>query len=578
MNFLGILLLLFQLQPATVSGTVTKPDGREPLAGAMVILYPSGATQASRIRSAISEDDGRFAVLDIEPGEYRIEVQSPFYGVVAYGQRKPGGPGTIVTLAAGQRLSDLKLSMVPTGTISGRVTGRTGEPLVYATVQALKYLYQDGKRVLSVAQNTITDDRGEYRLFWLNAGKYIVVSAPRNYPIGTTAVGPQRPGEAIRGNSSLPISLRGFTSGVAEALLDGANQVKRILEDGTSQEEAWMPTYYPATTDRTQAVPVEVTGSSTVVGINLTLGPSPVQRVRGRVTNPAVQTTVSLASATQGTSGRAITVGASLQDGSFQFGGVAPGPYVLTAQGGIGLSSAAVAVLVEDRDVEGVAIALVPPITVTVNISAEGVAASALTGFTGALRPDVDPLPGGFSMSNLRATNAVLVGNVMTFVGVQPGDYQFHINQIVVREQRDNPQPLYIKSVRVGREDAMNTLHVSSSLTEPVEVVLTTGKGSLDGVALNRSGNPAASATVVLVPTTARKRLTLYQTVVTGSDGKFKFPEVPPGDYKLFAWDDIETGAWANAEFLQPYELRGRAVRVSETSKEEVQLSVIYNP
>ena len=82
----------------------------------------------------------------------------------------------------------------------------------------------------------------------------------------------------------------------------------------------------------------------------------------------------------------------------------------------------------------------------------------------------------------------------------------------------------------------------------------------------------------MLVPTNARKRTALYKTLVTGSDGKFRFQEIPPGDYKLFAWEDIETGAWENAEFMRPYESRGRAVRVSENGKEEVQLNVIYNP
>ena len=109
-------------------------------------------------------------------------------------------------------------------------------------------------------------------------------------------------------------------------------------------------------------------------------------------------------------------------------------------------------------------------------------------------------------------------------------------------------------------------------------MVLTTETGSVEGVAIDRTGDPAANVTVVLVPATARKRTTLYKSLVTGSDGKFRFQEIPPGDYKLFAWDDIETGAWENPEFMRPYEPRGRAIRVSENGKEAVQLNVIYNP
>jgi hypothetical protein len=107
---------------------------------------------------------------------------------------------------------------------------------------------------------------------------------------------------------------------------------------------------------------------------------------------------------------------------------------------------------------------------------------------------------------------------------------------------------------------------------------LTTETGSVEGVAIGRTGDPAANVTVVLVPANARKRTNLYQTLVTGRDGKFRFQEVPPGDYKLFSWEDIETGAWQDEEFVRPFESRGRAVRVSEHSKEDVQLNVIQNP
>ena len=111
-----------------------------------------------------------------------------------------------------------------------------------------------------------------------------------------------------------------------------------------------------------------------------------------------------------------------------------------------------------------------------------------------------------------------------------------------------------------------------------LDVVLTTGTGSVNGTALGRAGDPAASVTVVLVPTTARKRTALYQAVVTGSDGKFGFQEVPPGDYKLFAWDDVETGAWQDPDFIRNYESKGLLVHVAEKGKEDVQLTVIYNP
>lgn len=588
MNILRVALLLFQVQLGSVSGIIMKPGGTEPLPGATVTLSPAASNQAgatvtlnpaasnsaSRARTAISQDDGRFSLSDIEPGEYRLQVQSPRFGSAAYGQRKPNGPGAILTIAAGQRLSDLKISMVPTGTIAGRITGRNGEPIVNANVLAMKYLYQEGKRDLSVVQTTTTDDRGEYRLFWLTSGRYVVVAAQRGSSLSTGTTSPIKPGETVRsGEMLLTVGAFGL---VPDLLLDANNLVKRILDDGTVQEESWIPTYYPSTIDPSQATAVDVNVGATVPGIDITLGPSPVQKIRGRVTGlpPGSQATVALAYGVPGGMVRSINKGASTNDGSFEFAGVVPGPYYLAAQDRTGLAATPVAVLVGDRDVENVSIALAPSITVSARLIAEGITPGTLdpfTGLIGTLRPDV-----GSVQPAARSAQVTPGNSVMSFPNVAAGDYQFNISQGVLRE---NLKRLYIKSVRLGREDAFGTVRIPSNAQDVVlDVVLTTAMGSVEGTALGRTGEPAANVTVALVPANARKRTALYQAVVTGSDGKFRFKEVPPGDYKLFAWDDVETGAWENAEFIGLYESRGRIVRVAEDTKEDVQLNVIYNP
>lgn len=582
---MGIGLLLFQVQLATVSGSVTKPGSNEPLPGATVILTPAaveslnrGSAQTSRIRSTVSEDDGRFMIPDVEPGDYRLQVQSPLYGGAAYGQRRSDGPGVVLTIKAGQRLSDLKISMMPTGTIAGRVTGRGGDPLAYATVQALKYGYQDGKRTLATVQNTTTDDRGEYRLFWLPSGKYVVVAGALSGQLNLASTTPPlRPGGTIL-TSDLPFTgLPGLTQRPG-AQLEATNLVKRILDDGTVREESWMPTYYPATTDRAQAVPVDVAAGSnvgaTVTGINITLGPSLIQKIRGRVTG-GTQVTVTLAPAGQGTAARLINTSASTIDGSFEFPGVVPGPYYVTALDRAGLVAPPMPVLVADRDVENLAIAVGPTITISARITAGGLTPGELEsyGLVGILRPERDTT----ARATLRQPNVLMgPGNTMTWESVPSGDYQLNIQQNAAL--RDNLKRLYIKSIRFGREDAFDTVHVSSNTMDVLEVVLTAETGSVEGAAIGRAGDPAANVTVVLVPTNARKRTALYKTLVTGSDGKFRFQEIPPGDYKLFAWEDIEIGAWEDPEFIRPYESRGRAVRIPENGKEEIQLNVIQNP
>jgi hypothetical protein len=590
MNFLGIAALLIQVQLGSAGGIVTKPGGTEPLPGATVTLTPSISAQSSRTRSVASGDDGRFTFQDIEPGDYRLQVQSMRYGSASYGERKPNGPGAILTIAAGQQLTDLKVSMQPTGAIAGRILGRSGEPLAYATVQALKYSYREGKRFLTVAQATTTDDRGEYRLFWLNSAKYVVVAAPRSSLITITTTGPLRPGQTIQ---SGPLALAGITmpGQLPEALLEGVNLASRILEDGTVRDESWLPTYYPATTDRAQAVAIDLGSGATVTGIDITLGPSPVQKIRGRVVGfPAGSpVNVSLGSGIQGVLGRLMRASVSPGDGSFEFAGVVPGAYVLTAQDqaiadrpGVppqpGLLSKPVSVLVGNGDVDGLLLGLERGIYLDVRLTIEGAGQGPLDRFypiAATLRPDVETPEGGFA-ANLRTLNSQIgTGNAMPFTNVPPGDYQLQFSQLSVQ---GNGRPLYVKSMRLGNEDALGGFRLASDRASVLEVIFTAATGSVEGTAFDRAGDPAANATIVLVPANARKRISLYKTLVTGSDGRFQFDEVPPGDYKVFAWDDVENGAWENAEFIRPFEARGQSIRVSENSKEALTLTVIYNP
>ena len=65
-----------------------------------------------------------------------------------------------------------------TAAIAGRVYDRYGDPVGNANVQALKYVWQDGKRLLTAVQTVRTNDLGEYRLFWMQPGQYVVSGRP----------------------------------------------------------------------------------------------------------------------------------------------------------------------------------------------------------------------------------------------------------------------------------------------------------------------------------------------------------------------------------------------------------------
>ena len=82
--------------------------------------------------------------------------------------------------------------------------------------------------------------------------------------------------------------------------------------------------------------------------------------------------------------------------------------------------------------------------------------------------------------------------------------------------------------------------------------------------------------TVVLMPVAARRRrLDLYKVATTDAAGRFRVPNVPPDDYRVFAWEDVETGAWLDAQFVRLDEGRGTPVRIGEGASVTTEVAVI---
>ena len=72
-------------------------------------------------------------------------------------------------------------------------------------------------------------------------------------------------------------------------------------------------------------------------------------------------------------------------------------------------------------------------------------------------------------------------------------------------------------------------------------------------------------------------RTDLFKNVLTSTAGEFRFQGLTPGNYKLFAWEEVENGAWLNAEFMRKHEERGVSVVITESNTERVDLKVISN-
>jgi hypothetical protein len=106
-----------------------------------------------------------------------------------------------------------------------------------------------------------------------------------------------------------------------------------------------------------------------------------------------------------------------------------------------------------------------------------------------------------------------------------------------------------------------------------MDVVLSTNGSAVEGRILGDKQEPVGYVRVVLLPDGARGGF--YKDAVSDAAGKFEINGIPPGDYKLFAWEFVEPGAWQDARFMRRYKDQGTVVRVNEGTTQTVNTILI---
>jgi hypothetical protein len=229
---------------ASLEGVATRRGAAEPVAHARILIV---ASDTATVRPTLTSTDehGHFVVRQLPPGAYRIIADHD-------GFLRTAVPVTV----ADSKTTTVNLVMTATGVISGRVTDAQGTPVARAFVRAT-----NGKQTYDAP----TNDLGEYRIFDLPPGAYVVSGAPYLPPriqgsmlIRPTPPSPYSPGE-----------------GQAMLFLTRMLQAGDYIDPMALTREIYLPVFYPGTTEEASAAPVDVAPGATVAGIDLTV-------VRGR--------------------------------------------------------------------------------------------------------------------------------------------------------------------------------------------------------------------------------------------------------------------------------------------------------
>jgi hypothetical protein len=125
----------------------------------------------------------------------------------------------------------------------------------------------------------------------------------------------------------------------------------------------------------------------------------------------------------------------------------------------------------------------------------------------------------------------------------------------------------YVMSATAGDRDiAVEGLNITGDTA--VEIILTTPGGIVQGSVRDAAGNALPDAVVVIVPDAPYRSFgPHYRAVISDPNGEFELRGIAPGNYKLFAWTELEGAAYRNAEFMKEYDDKGKPVVIEKGTR-----------
>jgi hypothetical protein len=516
----------------SIEGTVVNAITGDPLNKVHLMLLPvdlgSGTTYGAATDAA-----GHFLMDQLDPGRYTFQASRN--GFVAQSYSPDGNPRRLspLTLASGQKMKELVFKLTPQGVVIGRVIDEDGEPLAGVNIQPLVLQYQRGRRQLQPAGSTSTNDSGEFRLHNLAPGKYVITAwlTPRNILLKERVVGSAR---------SVPVANEGYVA-----------------------------TYYPSAPNPDNAAQVEISPGAQISGINIALVRTHTVSVKGHASVPVKESGLVAAVSLMARDSSILLpnqptpAGAIDTRGNFEIRGVPSGSYLLRSTYTVdGKSYAARQPLeVRDSDIEGIELTLQPPLELSGHLVIED-GADLHGASLSVLLSREQPFGGA----------AAQVKNDLTFTmqNLQRDSYDISVQGL--------PQDFYLKSVSAGGQDVTETgIELAGGAPEDLTVTINQNGGVVEGSVQNGKDEPAAEALVTLIPNNTKSQSIpgFYKTAYTDQNGHFTLHGVRPGDYKIYAWEDAESDAYQDPDFVKPHESAGEALSIKERAHENVQLKLI---
>jgi protocatechuate 3,4-dioxygenase beta subunit len=541
-------------------GRGTSPAGTAVM-GAVITGLPAGVGSTSTIvslgtgptllrpRQATTDAQGNFEFTGLPAGSYRIMANTGQYSAqylaMAYGAKKPSAPyssdpGQAIQLSDGQTFSKAIIPLPRGAVIAGRVTDETGEPMARVMVSTLMYP-AGSTRPQRFGSSAQTDDLGQFRLFGMAPGEYVVMAEARS-------------------NTFVPPN--------AEAPRE---------EESTG----YLTTYYPGKADEATAVRVRARAGAEAGGIEIRMVQGRLFRVSGFVTDslgqPLARTSGQLMRRESG--GMNYGSGFSTDEqGQFRMQNIAPGTYrIIVRQMRPAALSPGANMQMEMGEFANV------PVTINADIDNLAIVTGPGTTITGTIVFEQEPpspmpkemrvmaTPGNpEDMMGMSSPQPALVTPELTFTlkGLA-GEY-------LLRASAPNQA---IKSITANGEDITDTPHAFKS-NERITITFTSRLSSLEGTVTDAKGQPTTEAALIMFPedkASWRSSSMRVRRAMVYAGGQFRMIALLPGRYYIAAVPRERlnvSGPGMDAAYFEQLAKEATLITLGEDEQRHVDLKV----
>jgi hypothetical protein len=224
-----------------------------------------------------------------------------------------------------------------------------------------------------------------------------------------------------------------------------------------------------------------------------------------------------------------------------------------------GIPWAATDITIVDSDVEDVVLTISGHPVITGKVRVEG----QLPASAPSLRVSLSQVPSTSMLSvSLGSPSATArPDSTFTLSTFPEGDFRVAMSGL--------PPGFFLKEATLDGKDVL-TKPAPFSAAGNLEVVINGNAAQVDGRVIDDQMRAVPGIEVVLIPDTSRNRTELFKRIVTDQQGRFAFPNLTPGAYKLFAWEKLEGNAYFDEEVLKAFEPKGTPVLLEESSRKTV--------